>query len=33
MYKIAIVEDEKNLAALVRKYPCTEGNEVKLYFN
>ena len=33
MYKIAIVEDEKNLAALVLKYLCTEGYEVKLYSN
>ena len=33
MYKILIVEDEKNLAALVLKYLCTEGYEVKLYSN
>lgn len=31
MYKIAVVEDEKNLAALVVKYLCSEGYEVKLY--
>lgn len=33
MYQIAIVEDEKNLAALVVKYLCSEGYEVKLYTN
>ncbi len=33
MYKIAIVEDEKNLAALVVKYLSTEGYDVKLYSN
>ncbi|MDE7162210.1 MAG: response regulator transcription factor [Anaeroplasmataceae bacterium] len=31
MYKIALVEDEKNLAALVVKYLCSEGYEVLLY--
>lgn len=31
MYKIAVVEDEKNLAALVMKYLCSEGYEVKIY--
>ncbi len=33
MYKIAIVEDEKNLAALVVKYLSAEGYDVKLYSN
>lgn len=31
MYKIALVEDEKNLAALVVKYLCAEGYEVVWY--
>ncbi len=31
MYKIALVEDEKNLAALVMKYLCAEGYEVVWY--
>ncbi len=31
MYKIALVEDEKNLAALVVKYLCAEKYDVKWY--
>ena len=31
MYTVAIVEDEKNLAALVVKYLCAEGYNVKWY--
>ena len=31
MYKIAIVEDEKNLATLVEKYLKTEGYEVNVF--
>lgn len=31
MFKIALVEDEKNLAALVVKYLCAEKYEVKWY--
>lgn len=32
MYKIALVEDEKNLSSLVKKYLLNEGYEVLTYF-
>ena len=31
MYKVAIVEDEKNLAALVEKYLLNEGYDVSIF--